>query len=66
MRDCRAHVIGRWLGQIWRSVICELFLTVTFIPFVMEATGDMSTSAQDLYERIALASRIVVYGHMRL
>ena len=27
VRDCRAHVIGRWLGQIWRSVICELFLT---------------------------------------
>jgi hypothetical protein len=29
----------------------------TFIPFVMEATGGMSTSAQDIYERIVLASR---------
>ena len=29
----------------------------SFIPFVMEATGGMSASAQDIYERIVLASR---------
>ena len=28
-----------------------------FIPFVMEATGGMSRSAQDIYERVVLASR---------
>jgi hypothetical protein len=29
----------------------------TFIPFVMEATGGMSKSAQQIYEKIVLASR---------
>ena len=29
----------------------------TFIPFVMEATGGMSQSAKQLYEKIILASR---------
>ena len=28
-----------------------------FLPFVMEATGGMSSSAQDIYEKIVLASR---------
>ena len=65
---CPTHVEGAAREQLYAARISERVKTnkyeetakqhhATFIPFVMEATGGMSKSAQKLYEKILLASR---------